>query len=665
MNPVEYFFNKKAVVALSLFLLLSCSVKVSYAEKITIKKNLKIGVGYSLLDADENGILRLDKNGIRNLDLEVDQEKYKLKFDLDFDGKVDENITERAIIMADISSIIENIAGGIENTEKPLKLVVNTEAVWAVSDPKTREKKSEQSDEEYASLLESIPVDVKYYQYFVEYAKILKDNNVKWTLSIGHIPPDWIKKEFNYITQDFGHSLPMPPNSQAWRAAKPWIEGLIISLKDFIGNGNTIEEIFIINEMMFSENENVYSEDDLKSIYLKLRNYILDSLKENGILNVKVSWKFVGDFSAMRNRGLSDKIMEDLLPKSDYEDYERTNLIGINLYEGQGLLNKDGSRREAKYACMEIPQKDKLQSDTYNVITHYTGESPTYLNFNGDIYFTEYGTPNTIPSFDSDELTNCIQYSFDNGVTYWAFYKWNDIRNISIDKNKEIIIGLANAFKHLLYAFPDVPISSKYWEAITELRKIGVLNGNPDGTFKPDDDVNRAEFTKMLVLAVRYATHDDINEQLDPIPAREGVNDIFFDVELKSWYEDLVYEAYKADLVDGYKFEKTSGDTAGKVGFGPENKILRCEAVKMVADAFKLFKKEDVSTYIIPSGFKRKYNDIERGSWYENYVARCDELGIMGEYAYNTKSFGPAAAMRKDEAAALIYNAYLKSLDLR
>lgn len=263
-------------------------------------------------------------------------------------------------------------------------------------------------------------------------------------------------------------------------------------------------------------------------------------------------------------------------------------------------------------------------------------------------------------------------YQFKEG----EFYSIVATKEQNADKNG-VALGAIRVFGDFLEEeLPDIPetdlpfpdiLNSLYQKEIIGLYHLGIVNGNDrNGDFEPEKLVNRAEFAKMLVLAARYAKNNDINKTIDPIKERTLEYHKLFDVEVDSWYEDLVYEAYRAGFSDGYIFNGPAlGAAIGvAVGFGPENNILRCEGAKMVVDTFDLFK-EDVATYVIPSGFRRKYNDIERDSWYEKHVARCYELGIMGEYAYNTKSFEPGAAMRKDEAAALIYNAYLKSLDLR
>lgn len=50
-------------------------------------------------------------------------------------------------------------------------------------------------------------------------------------------------------------------------------------------------------------------------------------------------------------------------------------------------------------------------------------------------------------------------------------------------------------------SFPDVPSSLPYSEAIEALRSEGVIEGNPDGTFHPNGTINRAEFLKIILEA--------------------------------------------------------------------------------------------------------------------------------------------------------------------
>ncbi|HEY3373696.1 MAG TPA: S-layer homology domain-containing protein [Candidatus Aquicultor sp.] len=52
--------------------------------------------------------------------------------------------------------------------------------------------------------------------------------------------------------------------------------------------------------------------------------------------------------------------------------------------------------------------------------------------------------------------------------------------------------------------FVDVLNNAWYTTYITELVSINVISGYNDGTFKPDEDITRAEFAKMICLATGW-----------------------------------------------------------------------------------------------------------------------------------------------------------------
>lgn len=51
--------------------------------------------------------------------------------------------------------------------------------------------------------------------------------------------------------------------------------------------------------------------------------------------------------------------------------------------------------------------------------------------------------------------------------------------------------------------FPDVPKSHWAYEHIENLAKLGIVKGYPDGTFRPNDPVTRAQVAKMIDLAMK------------------------------------------------------------------------------------------------------------------------------------------------------------------
>ena len=49
----------------------------------------------------------------------------------------------------------------------------------------------------------------------------------------------------------------------------------------------------------------------------------------------------------------------------------------------------------------------------------------------------------------------------------------------------------------------DVNDSEIYYDAVNTLSIMGIINGYEDGTFKPNQNVTRAEFTAMLMRTLK------------------------------------------------------------------------------------------------------------------------------------------------------------------
>lgn len=58
-------------------------------------------------------------------------------------------------------------------------------------------------------------------------------------------------------------------------------------------------------------------------------------------------------------------------------------------------------------------------------------------------------------------------------------------------------------------AFPDVPDTHPYSPAIYDLKSRGALGGFADGTFRPDDQMTRQQFAKVIVKALGLAATGD------------------------------------------------------------------------------------------------------------------------------------------------------------
>lgn len=87
-------------------------------------------------------------------------------------------------------------------------------------------------------------------------------------------------------------------------------------------------------------------------------------------------------------------------------------------------------------------------------------------------------------------------------------------------------------------SFTDVAATSWYNNAISTLTHMGILSGDPDGSFRPDESITRAEFTKIAV-----SFFDKTGNY---------VAGTYSDVSANAWYADFIDAAVDLGLIEGY-----------------------------------------------------------------------------------------------------------------
>ncbi len=107
--------------------------------------------------------------------------------------------------------------------------------------------------------------------------------------------------------------------------------------------------------------------------------------------------------------------------------------------------------------------------------------------------------------------------------------------------------------------FNDVESDTWYTGAVITAKQKGWVDGYPDGTFKPNNNINRAEALKMIVL-IKYT--DITGDTME-----------FSDVDPGAWYYDYVVFAVKKGIVSGYN----------DGSFKPAEDITRGEAAKIIS----------------------------------------------------------------------------------
>jgi hypothetical protein len=70
------------------------------------------------------------------------------------------------------------------------------------------------------------------------------------------------------------------------------------------------------------------------------------------------------------------------------------------------------------------------------------------------------------------------------------------------------VLGFAQPAVAKAAGFTDVPSSHSYHVQIETLAQLGIIEGYPDGTFRPDAPLTRQQFAKMVVKAMRIAVSE-------------------------------------------------------------------------------------------------------------------------------------------------------------
>ncbi len=173
-------------------------------------------------------------------------------------------------------------------------------------------------------------------------------------------------------------------------------------------------------------------------------------------------------------------------------------------------------------------------------------------------------------------------------------------------------------------SFKDVNSSHPYYAAIEYLKQSQILNGYPDGSFKPDQSVNRAEATKIILLS--YQIKVDLNEKAN----------LFADVPLGAWFNPYVLRAQELGIV--------SGDSFGK--FRPQDNINLVEALKIILNTGG----EKIDKIVTS---KLDYPDVNAEAWYYPYLIQAEKYQLLKANA--KKEIQPAHNLSRGELANLIY----------
>jgi hypothetical protein len=204
------------------------------------------------------------------------------------------------------------------------------------------------------------------------------------------------------------------------------------------------------------------------------------------------------------------------------------------------------------------------------------------------------------------------------------------------DRNKQL--GFKRARILRLKPFPDV--LPGYWvrQPISLLAMQGIITGYPNGTFKPEGNITRAEMATLLMKTRAQArtlgsdTAEAKTVEFTPI---------FTDVPGDHWAAEFVNEAAKLGVVKGYP-----DDT-----FRLKNNITRAEGLAMIARF----------AGVAEATWTGQFMDVAGAYWAAPIIAGAYNAGML-EYLKG-KPFEPKKMLTRAETVEMLYRTlYVKDL---
>lgn len=183
-------------------------------------------------------------------------------------------------------------------------------------------------------------------------------------------------------------------------------------------------------------------------------------------------------------------------------------------------------------------------------------------------------------------------------------------------------------------AFPDV--SDNYWAAsqIKILSEQGVIVGYPDGTFKPDDNVTRAEFAAMAIRALGQQ-HTKVAQPLH-----------FTDIDESHWAYQDIQKAVYFDLIS---------NTKDNEAFRPDDSVSRAESMSVAVNALTT---ESISIEKAKEVLAKQYVDANTiPEWFIIPAGKAEILGMVVVAPTAQKAALEASRpATRAEVAAILFN---------
>ena len=162
----------------------------------------------------------------------------------------------------------------------------------------------------------------------------------------------------------------------------------------------------------------------------------------------------------------------------------------------------------------------------------------------------------------------------------------------------------------------------KNTEAVDACTALNIIGGYPDGSFKPEGNITRAEVTKMICVALNGGKNPAVSTNTTPTfsDVRNNAN--------AAWAEGYIESCAAQGIV--------SGVGGGK--FAPNGNVTGTQLAKML---------------LVSLGYKSENEGFTGNAWATNVNTVASAKGL---YA-GLETIDPSAAITRDNAAQMVWNA--------
>ncbi len=154
-------------------------------------------------------------------------------------------------------------------------------------------------------------------------------------------------------------------------------------------------------------------------------------------------------------------------------------------------------------------------------------------------------------------------------------------------------------------SFNDVGTDTLHRSGIEFLQELGMIQGNPDGTFAPERELNRAELAKLIIVG--------LGEEV--IPKEPYELTCFQDIIPTEWYAGYLCKAKELGLVQG--------DDGEGMYYRPEDTVNLAEVLAVMSRVYD---------WPLPT-------DTTGQEWFEKYFTSAQDQGLLDtEYPASSKA---------------------------